>query len=39
MAVDREQAAGRLNFEQAAFFFCSRGCAAEFATHPERFIS
>jgi adenylate cyclase len=39
MAVDPEHAAGRLIFEDAAYFFCTLGCAAEFATHPERFIS
>jgi YHS domain-containing protein len=38
MAVDPEHAAGRLTFEDTAYFFCTLTCAAEFATHPERFI-
>jgi adenylate cyclase len=38
MAVDPEHAAGRLIFEETAYFFCTLTCAAEFATHPERFI-
>jgi class 3 adenylate cyclase/YHS domain-containing protein len=38
MAVDPEHAAGRLIFEETAYFFCTLTCAAEFATHPEGFI-
>lgn len=38
MAVDPEHAAGRLIFEDIAYFFCTLACAAEFARHPERFI-
>jgi adenylate cyclase len=38
MAVDPERAAGRLTFENTAYFFCTLACAAEFASHPERFI-
>jgi class 3 adenylate cyclase/YHS domain-containing protein len=37
MAVDPEHAAGRLIFEDAAYFFCTLACAAAFAKHPERF--
>ena len=37
MAVDPERAAGRLTYEDTAYFFCSLACAAEFAAHPERF--
>lgn len=37
MAVDPEHAAGRLIFEDTAYFFCTLTCAAEFARHPERF--
>jgi class 3 adenylate cyclase/YHS domain-containing protein len=38
MAVDPEHAAGRLIFEDTAYYFCTLTCAAEFARHPERFI-
>jgi YHS domain-containing protein len=38
MAVDPEHAVGRLTFEEAAYFFCTLACAAEFAQDPERFI-
>jgi adenylate cyclase len=38
MAVDPEHAVGRLIFGDSAYFFCTLACAAEFATHPERFI-
>jgi adenylate cyclase len=37
MAVDLEQAAGRLMYEDTAYFFCTLSCAADFARHPERF--
>jgi len=37
MAVDPERAAGRLTYEDTAYFFCSLACAAAFAAHPERF--
>jgi class 3 adenylate cyclase/YHS domain-containing protein len=37
MAVDPERSAGRLSYEDTAYFFCSLVCAAEFARHPERF--
>jgi YHS domain-containing protein len=37
MAVDPNRSAGRLAFEETAYFFCSLACAAEFARHPERF--
>jgi class 3 adenylate cyclase/YHS domain-containing protein len=37
MAVDPEHAVGRLISEETAYFFCTLACAAEFATHPERF--
>ena len=37
MAVDPERSAGRLIFEDTAYFFCSLVCAAEFARQPERF--
>ena len=37
MAVDPERAAGRLVYEDTAYFFCSLACAAEFARQPERF--
>jgi adenylate cyclase len=37
MAVDPERSAGRLTYENTAYFFCSLACAAEFARQPERF--
>jgi adenylate cyclase len=37
MAVDPEHAAGRLTYEDTAYFFCSLACAAQFAANPERF--
>jgi adenylate cyclase len=37
MAVDPERAAGRLIYQDTAYFFCSLACAAQFAAHPERF--
>jgi adenylate cyclase len=37
MAVDPERAAGRLVYQDTAYFFCTLACAAEFARHPERF--
>jgi adenylate cyclase len=39
MAVDRDRAAGRLNYNDATYFFCTLTCAGEFARHPERFAS
>jgi adenylate cyclase len=37
MAVDRDRAAGRLIYEDSAYFFCSLTCVAEFVGQPERF--
>ena len=39
MAVDPERAAGRLNYDDSTYFFCTLACAGEFARHPERFMS
>jgi YHS domain-containing protein len=38
MAVDPERAAGRLNYKDATYFFCTLTCAGAFARHPDRFI-
>jgi len=38
MAVDPDNAAGRLMYEGTAFFFCTLTCAGQFAAHPERYI-
>jgi class 3 adenylate cyclase/YHS domain-containing protein len=38
MAVDPERAAGRLVYEDTAYYFCTLECAAQFAQRPERFI-
>jgi adenylate cyclase len=37
MAVDPDRAAGRLMYEDVAYFFCALECAAAFAGHPERY--
>jgi adenylate cyclase len=37
MAVDPERAAGRLVYEDVAYYFCTLACAAEFARRPERY--
>ena len=37
MAVDPDHAAGRLTFDGQDHFFCTIGCAGEFARAPERF--
>ena len=39
MAVDPDHAAGRLVYEDTAYFFCSLGCAGEFARRPDRFTA
>jgi adenylate cyclase len=39
MAVDPDRAAGRLLYEDTAYFFCTLACAGEFAREPERFVS
>jgi adenylate cyclase len=39
MAVDPERAAGRLNYNDSTYFFCTLACAGEYARHPERFMS
>jgi len=37
MAVDPDHAAGRLVYDDTAYFFCTLSCAGEFARRPERF--
>jgi adenylate cyclase len=37
MAVDPGRAAGRLMYQDTAYFFCTLDCAAAFARHPERY--
>src|SRR4051794_2115594 len=39
MAVDPERAAGRLVFDDAAYFFCSLECAGHFARNPGRYAA
>ena len=39
MAVDPERSAGRLTYEDTAYYFCSLACAGEFARHPEHFAT
>src|SRR4051812_48740813 len=38
MVVDPDHAAGRLVYDDTAYFFCTLSCAGEFARAPERFI-
>jgi adenylate cyclase len=38
MAVDPDQAAGRLVIDDTTYFFCSLGCAGTFARNPQRFV-
>jgi adenylate cyclase len=38
MAVDPDHAAGRLNYDDSTYYFCTLACAGAFAQHPERFI-
>jgi class 3 adenylate cyclase/YHS domain-containing protein len=39
MAIDPERSAGRLSYEDTAYYSCSLACAGEFARHPERFAT
>jgi class 3 adenylate cyclase/YHS domain-containing protein len=39
MVVDPRHAAGRLVYEETAYFFCSLTCAGQFAAHPERYAT
>ena len=39
MVVDPERAAGRLVYDNRAYFSCTLACAAELASHPEHFTS
>ncbi len=38
MAVDPDRAAGRLTYQDTAYFFCTLACAGDFARAPERFV-
>jgi putative ABC transport system ATP-binding protein len=37
MTVERERAAATLDFDGVTYYFCSKGCRAEFEGEPERF--
>lgn len=37
MAVDPTRAAGRPNYDDTTYFFCTLSCAGAFAGHPERY--
>jgi adenylate cyclase len=39
MAVDPDHAAGRLNYQDATYFFCTLTCAGAFARHPDHFAT
>jgi adenylate cyclase len=39
MAVEPDNAAGRLNYQGTAYYFCALGCAGAFARHPDRFAA
>jgi adenylate cyclase len=38
MAVDPQRAAGRLIYDDTAYYFCTLECAGAFARRPERFV-
>ena len=38
MAIEREKAADRIEHSGVTYFFCSRGCRAEFEADPTRFL-
>jgi len=38
MAIEREKAADRIEYSGVTYFFCSRGCRAEFEADPTRFL-
>jgi len=38
MSVEQDAAAHRLAYRGVSYFFCARGCMAEFAVEPERYI-
>jgi putative ABC transport system ATP-binding protein len=37
MTVEREKAAAMLDFDEVTYYFCSKGCRAEFEGEPKRF--
>ncbi|HET7048193.1 MAG TPA: YHS domain-containing protein [Solirubrobacteraceae bacterium] len=37
MAVDPTRAAGRLNYDDTTYFFCTLTCAGAFAGQPQRY--
>ena len=39
MVVDPDRAAGRLTYDDRAYYFCTLACAGVFAREPERFTS
>ena len=39
MTVDPARAAGSVEHDGRAYFFCSRGCAEKFRTDPERYLA
>ncbi len=39
MAVDPDRAAGRLMYQDTAYYFCTLACAGEFARRPERYAT
>jgi YHS domain-containing protein len=38
MAIEREKAADRTEYSGVTYFFCSRGCRAEFEADATRFL-
>ncbi|MGN6170736.1 MAG: YHS domain-containing protein, partial [Solirubrobacteraceae bacterium] len=39
MAVDPNHAAGRLNYQDTAYYFCTLTCAGAFASRPDQFTN
>ena len=38
MKVDPEKAAARIEYQEVAYFFCGKGCAAKFAADPPKYV-
>jgi YHS domain-containing protein len=39
MEVDKEQAAGRSEYQGTMYYFCALGCKRQFDRDPERYVS
>ncbi|MEK6770476.1 MAG: YHS domain-containing protein [Pseudomonadota bacterium] len=39
MAIEPQEAAARMEYQGATYYFCSQGCQKEFTAHPEKFVA